>query len=194
MAEPLAFHLVFGTYGSWLPNDPRGSRSAEVWADHLRPFGPATLTDATHSVAGVPHDRALRVAAQQALLLPPVVFDGLQALSVGCGFRKQVATSGFVIYACAILPCHVHLVIARHRYSIAQVQRLLKQAATARLLADGRHPFAEWRDENNQVPTVWPGEKGGMSVWTPRRKWCRRSPTWKKTRSRRGNPISAGPL
>ncbi len=155
MSDPIAFHCIFGTYGSWLPNDPRGSRSTLVWANRLRPFGRATFTEEISSVARVPHDKALWEAAKRALLDPPVVFDGLQAWSVGQGFRKQVATSGYVIHACAILPCHTHMVIARHHYSIKQVRRLLKQAATARLLADGRHPFVDMRDENGELPSAW---------------------------------------
>jgi len=49
----------------------------------------------------------------------------------------------------------MHLVIARHRYKIEQVGRLLKQAGTRRLLAAGRHPFAELRDETGKLPSIW---------------------------------------
>ena len=149
-----AYHVVIATYGSWLPNDPRGSNSREVRADNIKRFGPATLvTHTRRSVANRPHDRAARLAAKQALRYPPVVFDGYQALSVARGFEKQITTSGYRVYACCILPCHAHLVIGRHPYANEQVVRLLKQAATARLLADGRHPFT--RDENGRLPSVW---------------------------------------
>src|SRR5205823_12901269 len=99
------------------------------------------VTATRRSVANRPHDRSARLAAKQALTHPPVAFDGYQALSVAAGFAAQVAKSGYQIYACYILPCHFHMVIGRHSYPIEQVVRLLKQAATARLLADGRHPF-----------------------------------------------------
>jgi hypothetical protein len=150
----LAYHVVFSTYGSWLPNDPRGSNSREVRAENIKPFGPATLvTHTRRSVAHRPHDRAARLAAQEALLRPPVTFDGYQALSVAAGFAQQIATSGYGVYACAILPCHAHLVIGRHDYPIEQVVRLLKQAATAQLLAEDRHPFG--RGSDGRVPSVW---------------------------------------
>lgn len=57
----LGYHVCFGAYGFWLPNDPRGSGSSHVWADHLKPFGPATgLDDRSRSVARKDHDRQRR--------------------------------------------------------------------------------------------------------------------------------------
>src|SRR5262249_3068598 len=142
MRQPLAYHAVCCTYGFWLPNDPRGSWSSVVRAPNLRAFGPATGGGHRRSVAGVAHDIRVRRQAKGALKSPPVVFDVSQALSVAPGFAEMVAISGYVIHACSILPCHVHLVIRRHHYANKQVIRLLRQKATAHLLADGRHPFA----------------------------------------------------
>src|SRR5947209_2354925 len=110
MREPLAYHAIFSAYGFWLPNDPRGSCSTEVRSERLRPFGPATTVDTRRSVAGRPHDVALRKAAKQALKYPEVIFDGPQARCVGLGFGTQTAKSGYRIFACSILPQHVHLV------------------------------------------------------------------------------------
>ncbi|HEX4590887.1 MAG TPA: hypothetical protein VH120_13205, partial [Gemmataceae bacterium] len=91
----IAYHVVIATYGSWLANDPRGSNSKQVRADNIKPFGPATLvTHTRRSVANRPHDRAARLAATQALVRPPVTFDGCQALSVARGFETQIAKSG----------------------------------------------------------------------------------------------------
>src|SRR4051812_14608983 len=39
------YHAIFAGYGFWLPNEQRGSWSTEVWAPHLRQFGPATKTE-----------------------------------------------------------------------------------------------------------------------------------------------------
>ena len=153
MARVIAYHVVMSTYGFWLPNDPRGSNSTEVRADALKPFGPATKTDHARSVANKPHDHRLRFAAKRELKYPPVILTGRQALSIANGFAAQVATSGFRVYAFCILPRHVHLVIGRHRFAIEQVGRLLKQAGTARLLADGLHPFT--REPNGKMPSVW---------------------------------------
>jgi hypothetical protein len=54
--EPIAFHAICCTHGFWLPNDPRGSHSIEVRACNLQPYGQATTTTETQSVAHIPHD------------------------------------------------------------------------------------------------------------------------------------------
>src|SRR5438270_9322580 len=82
------YHVIFGAYGFWLPNDPRGSWSEFVGSWELFRFGPATKTDTRRSVAARPHDRAQRLAAKQALKYPPVQFTGLQARAIGRGFAE----------------------------------------------------------------------------------------------------------
>jgi hypothetical protein len=164
----IAYHVVFSTYGFWLPNDPRGSNSSAVRAPNIRLFGPATLvTDTRRSVAARPHDREARLAAKRALVRPEVTFTGLQALSVARGFATQVGKSGYRIYACCVLPQHTHLVVGRHSYPIEQVIRLLRQAATAKLLDDGLHPFADQRSPNGRLPSVWGQDFRKVFLFTP---------------------------
>jgi hypothetical protein len=155
MPEVVAFHVIFGTHGSWLPNDPCGSKSTEVRAANLRPFGDASWTDSRRSVAATSHDRDLRRRARQALAYPEVFFSDAQAAGVARGFADQSATSGYIIHACSILAQHVHLVIRRHSYVVEQVVRLLRQAATTALLAADLHPFAALRGERGRLPSVW---------------------------------------
>jgi REP element-mobilizing transposase RayT len=151
----LAFHVIFSTHGFWLPNDPRGSGSYEVRAEHLRPFGYAYRVGGKQSVARKPHDRTLRLLAKEALMVPEVRFTGLQARAVMRGIAQQTAVSQFTIYAAAIMPQHVHLVVARPRYSIEQMVRLCRQAATMQLLKEQLHPFADWRDGQGRLVSVW---------------------------------------
>ncbi|HUQ68642.1 MAG TPA: hypothetical protein VM165_03905, partial [Planctomycetaceae bacterium] len=75
----IASHVIFGAYGFWLPNDPRGSWSDFVGAWELLRYGRATKTDVRASVAGAFHDQTRRLAAKKALKYPPVVFNALQA-------------------------------------------------------------------------------------------------------------------
>ena len=35
----IAYHAIFTTYGTWLPNDPRGSYSKAIYNDELRALG-----------------------------------------------------------------------------------------------------------------------------------------------------------
>jgi REP element-mobilizing transposase RayT len=132
----LAYHAIFGAYGFWLPNDPRGSWSDFVGAWELVRFGKATKTTTRQSVAHAPHDRQLREAAKRVLKFPPVQFSGHQAQAVAAGFDLARSESGYRIYACAILPEHVHLVIGRNEER--HVERMvghLKTRATQRLTA-----------------------------------------------------------
>jgi REP element-mobilizing transposase RayT len=151
----IASHVIFTAYGFWLPNDPRGSWSDFVASFDLFLFGPATKTTAKKSLASVPHDPAVRRAAKRALLRRPVRFTGVQAQSIGHGFRKAAHDGGYVCYACAILPDHVHLVLARHQRPIKQIVGHLKAMASRELASDGRHPFVGETTEDGSLPTPW---------------------------------------
>ena len=151
----LAYHVIFTARGFWLPNDPRGSWSDFVGAWELFRFGPATKTDTRQSVAGRSHNRKARLEAKAALKYPAVSFDGLQARSVAEGFKKSITKGKVTVWACAILPEHVHLVIARHRCKVETLVSFLKGEATKKLLADGLHPLADYRTPDGSVPSCW---------------------------------------
>jgi hypothetical protein len=152
----LASHVIFTPYGFWLPNDPRGS-----WSDFVRSWelrvagGSATKTDTRRSVAGVAHDRALRLRGEEVIAYPPVVFDGPQALAIAVGFKRMITKSSYVVYACSILPEHVPMVIARHRYRVESVVRLLKAEASSELADQGLHPLANLRLADGSLPSPW---------------------------------------
>jgi REP element-mobilizing transposase RayT len=157
----LGYHVTFGAYGFWLPNDPRGSGSHYVGAKHLLPFGPATgLADRSRSVARKEHDWRLRREAKKHLKYPAVQFTGIQARAVGQGFGELVARNGLVVWACSILPDHVHLVLGRHARPVEKVVERLKGAATHRLLEEGLHPFGHARRPNGRPPQCW-----GVGSW-----------------------------
>ncbi len=139
----LAYHVIFGTYGFWLPNDPRGSWSTFVGSWELFRFGKATKVTDRRSLARRPHDQTARKAAKEALQHPPVVLTGTQALAVANGFRDASAESGYIHYACAILPEHVHLVMQRHSREIKRIVGHLKGRATQNLKQSGQWPDAE---------------------------------------------------
>ncbi|MFO0803265.1 MAG: transposase, partial [Gemmataceae bacterium] len=138
----LGYHIIFSTYGFWLPNDPRGSWSDFVGAWELfLAAGKATKTDVRHSVAVTPHNREARLAAKAALSRPPVKFTGIQARAVGRGFAEYIAKSGLPVWACSIMPEHVHLVTGPFRLSVENIVIQLKGAATKRLIEEKLHPF-----------------------------------------------------
>jgi REP element-mobilizing transposase RayT len=151
----IAYHTIFSAYGFWLPNDPRGSWSEFVGAWELRRFGPATTVVTNRSLAHLEHDRTARLAAKEVLSRPAVCFTGVQARAVGVGIGKFADKNGLTIWACSILPEHVHLVIARHHYAIERAVTLLKGAASTQLLEEGLHPFADGRRSNGRLPSCW---------------------------------------
>src|SRR5438105_2210622 len=148
----VGYHMIFGAYGFWLPNDPRGSWSEWVGSWDLFRYGSATRTDERCSLAARPHDRELRLAAKKALKRPTVKFNGLQARAVGMGLADYVRDSGLVVLACAIMPEHVHLVIGPPGMKVEQLVIQLKGAATKGLKEQRLHPFGAMMDERGRTP------------------------------------------
>jgi REP element-mobilizing transposase RayT len=148
----VGYHVIFGAYGFWLPNDPRGSWSEFVGSWDLYRYGPATTTDETRSVAGRVHDHTLRLAAKDGLKYPPVQFTGIQARAVARGFAQYLQRWQRTAWACAILPDHVHLVVAELDIPVEQFVIQLKGDATQQLVAEGIHPFGDVREKNGRLP------------------------------------------
>ncbi|MBA4190546.1 MAG: hypothetical protein C0467_21375 [Planctomycetaceae bacterium] len=152
----LGYHVIFSTYGFWLPNDPRGSWSEFVGAWELFVAGgQATKTTESRSLAYDPHDRSKRLAVKRELARPPVKFTGIQARAVVHGFRDYVARTGLRVWACAIMPDHVHLVVERSSSPIERVVQRLKGAATHALIAENLHPFANLANPGELPPKCW---------------------------------------
>ena len=156
-----AYHVIFSTYGFCLPNDPRGSGSDRVAALHLQQFGPATKVQTRRSVASECHNRVIRTEAKKSLKYPPVIFDGAQARAVARGFAQVLQACDYPVYACAILPEHVHLVIGQHRRAIERIVAHLKRGATLRLFAEEIHPLIEFP---KPVPSPW-SKRTGWTVY-----------------------------
>ena len=146
----VGYHIIIGMYGFWLPNDPRGSWSDFVGSWELSRFGPATKTTETRSVAYRPHDHARRLAAKAALLRPAVELNGLQARAVGRGIATYAQKSGLPVWACAILPDHVHLVVGQFGMKVEQLVIQWKGSATEQLIEEGLHPFPDQRDQQDR--------------------------------------------
>lgn len=148
----VGYHLMFSAYGFWLPNDPRGSGSDEVRSEKLLEFGGPTKVAAHDFRARQPHDRRKRLAAKAALDHPPVAFTGVQARAIARGFTNSVRRSKVTVWACAVMPDHVHLVVAPHRHTIEVLAGLLKGEATRQLVKEGIHPFQDRKGYRTQVP------------------------------------------
>jgi REP element-mobilizing transposase RayT len=159
----IAAHLIFGAYGFWLPNDPRGSWSKIVASWEIYLHGKATTVSTRRSVAHVKHDSDRRFAAKSALKYPAVKFNGIQARAIARGFAIAAEEGAYVLHACSILPDHVHLVIAHHEKLPRQIMGHLKSSATKELLKEGLHPFANECSLNERLPSPW--VRGGWTVY-----------------------------
>jgi REP element-mobilizing transposase RayT len=96
-----------------------------------------------------------REAAQKALKYPAVVLSGKQAQLVGKGFANSVRKSRYTIWACSILPEHIHVVIARHTYEVEKIANLLKGEATKQLKKESLHPHAALVKPDERLPPMW---------------------------------------
>ncbi|MEX0774507.1 MAG: hypothetical protein WD042_02210 [Phycisphaeraceae bacterium] len=181
----LGFHFIFSAYGFWLPNDPRGSWSATIRAFNLLRFGPATKVNTIRSVADQHHDVDLRLAAKESLLYPPVKFTGLQARAIVRGFADALTEHDYRIYALAILPDHVHLVMAWHSRHCDDIAKHLKAKATMRLSAEGLHPLAQYASGTGRIPSPWARNHWCPFIWSAEHMRV-------AIRYVRANPIKAG--
>ena len=163
----IASHIIWPTYGFWLPDEERGSWSTQVWAKHLRRFGPATKVNTRRSVAHRGYDQQRRREMQAVLNYPPVRLTGVQARAAARGFEKVIAQLGLRVHACAILPDHVHLVVARHDLTVEQIAQRLKSAATRRMTEEGVRPLADYRDRHGRTPTPWAEDGWFVYLETP---------------------------
>ncbi|MBU4271421.1 MAG: hypothetical protein KKE86_12575 [Planctomycetes bacterium] len=148
------YHLIWGAYGFWLPNDPRGS-----WSDFVGSWELARFGRATRSIERLDIDTSQwavwRAAAIKALRFPPVQLSGRQARTVGSGFAVGSRKCRLAIWACSILPEHVHLVVARHTYKAEQICNLLKGEATKQLKAESLHPRQRFQRRDDKLPSPW---------------------------------------
>ena len=148
-------HIILTAYGFWLPNDERGSWSDFVRSWELYRFGPATKVEARRSLASEPFNFGRRSHMQDTLQHEPVSFSGRQALAISHGFADEVEHSGCKLYACSILPEHIHLVVGRHTYDFDKLINRFKGSATRNLLKQKLHPFADKLYRDGSLPTPW---------------------------------------
>ena len=138
-------------------NDLRGSWSDFMYSWELASSGPATKS--LDRVDVDPEEYAAWCQrTRRALRYPAVRLTGEHVLAVGEGFPRLARKSGLGVWACSILPEHIHLVLARHRYRTEQAVNLLKGQAARRLLEKNLHSMKQFQKSvKNCLPSVWGG-------------------------------------
>jgi len=137
------------------------------------------------SLAKVPHDAGLRLAAKAALTYPPVRFTAPQLQCIGRAIGEDVRRYELPVYAAALMPDHAHMVIARKAQHAEDWIGYFKRAASRLLRAEGLHPFGDREQPGGRLPTPW--VDGGWKVYLH---------TPEEIRTRIGyverNPVEAG--
>lgn len=162
----LGWHLIFSTYGFWLPNDPRGSGSSGVRAQHIYDAGcEATKVYTRKSVAHRAHDFHLRQMAKDSLKFPAVQLNGIQARAVARGIGAMVPKVQMVIHAFSIMPDHVHAVIAAHRFDGDELIACFKRAGTRGLNSEQLNPMRAYQKADGRLPSPWGGRGWKVMVF-----------------------------
>lgn len=147
----IAYHLVWTAYGTWLPNDPRGSGSQRVAAPVLAELGqPHYGRRAVQPAPRIVRDFYDR--AEERLVFPVIRFDSDQIETIAAGLADAIQAHHYTCYACAVMPDHVHVVIRKHKHRAEQMIRNLQEASRSRLSSRSdvppNHPIwtlAGWR-------------------------------------------------
>jgi REP element-mobilizing transposase RayT len=131
---PLAYHIVYSTYGFWLPNDPRGPWSSFVRNKRLYAlFGAATKVATHANLARREHDRDRRLGAKRELKRPPVLLNGPQAREAALAIGEVAVAKNVAVLACAVMPDHVHLIVCASRWSPEKIVASCRARASRRL-------------------------------------------------------------
>jgi REP element-mobilizing transposase RayT len=139
----IAYHMVWTAYGTWLPNDPRGSGSNEVASPELAVLG--ELHFGRKSVQPPFHEvRDFYERAEPLLKFDVLRFDRQQIEHIAAAFGETIAERRYTCYAVAILPDHTHVVIRKHRDRAEEMIGRLQNASRLRLssarAAPANHP------------------------------------------------------
>jgi REP element-mobilizing transposase RayT len=132
----VGIHLIWTTYGTWLPGDERGHWSPlfDLYGGVLERGGKLQLPDEDSRNRSkslmtegpfVMNDADMQIVANE---MSRHVFDG----STLC--RKPTA------FAAAIEPTHVHLLVGSVEEDIEKFAGRLKGRTSSEILATGRHP------------------------------------------------------
>ena len=127
----VAHHLILTLYGHWLPNDPRGSGSMELYDDKFDELGP--IHHGRKPDAQQPSRKELRAfynEADELLNFPRSWMDDAKRQAAAQAFGKVVRRERYTCYACAVLANHAHFVIRRHRDdALAMMSNLSAESA-----------------------------------------------------------------
>ena len=169
------YHLMWTAYACWLPNDLRGSTSAEIRAERIASLG--ELHQGRKAIQPNANEiRAFFKLAEELLAHPRRIFNDEEALVIAKSFAKTIKNRVCTCYECAMMPDHVHILIRRHRDKAEDMIGFFQDDSKAALIRAGRRPVNH---------PVWGGP--GWKVFLNTREDMERI-----VKYIRNNPIKAG--
>ncbi len=184
MNHPLVigYHLVWTVYGTWLPNDPRGSGSRTVESASL-----AELGNVHHGRKKIQPPRyEVREFYERAVELlrhPVLTFNDEDRATIGEAFATVIATERYTCYACAVMPDHVHILIRKHKHTVEEIAENLLHASKTRLIQAKRRepghpiwvggtPWGDFLDHPDDVRRVIGYiKRNPTKIGLPEQKW-----------------------
>ncbi len=110
-------HIVLLGYGHWLPNDPRGSYSREVFSPDLQPLAEAHF-GRRRTLPTREEMRSFFRESQHRLRYPTLWWDEPQRRALCEAFGGVVREKDLTCYAAAVLQNHVHLLIRKQKVAV----------------------------------------------------------------------------
>lgn len=135
----IAHHLIWTGYGWWLPNDPRGSSSQSIRKDILTELGALHLGRKRIQPAGQ-EIRSFYEKAKPLLQHPILLFEDVAINCIAAAFAESVVQRHYTVYACAIMPDHVHLLIRKHRDRAEDMIGVFQRESANAIRAAGYFP------------------------------------------------------
>ena len=133
------YHLIWTAYGTWLPNDPRGSSSHEIRSPILEELG-----EIHHGRKKIqPCSKVIRKFYQEAKLKLKheiIPFTEEEVLLIADSFASTIKRRGYTCYGCAIMSDHVHMLIRKHRDQAEAMIGFLQDDSRLRLIDEKNRP------------------------------------------------------
>lgn len=128
----IAYHITFTTYGTWLPNDPRGSFSKQIFNQKLADIAPIKYG----KQSDVPPKAQLNKFwnnASAKLKRQPFFINECSRKIIADSFEQTIEGLKLSVPACVIMNDHIHILILHTEYKIDYIVNKLKGTATKNL-------------------------------------------------------------
>jgi REP element-mobilizing transposase RayT len=129
----IACHLVWTAYGWWFPNDIRGAWSKEVWAPTLRQLGTTEQLGRRSLQPTAAQLKNYLLSAQRYLKYSPTTLDAKAREKVANEITAHATLHNYKICALAVMPDHVHVVVARHTHTYQRIVNAFKSVSARAL-------------------------------------------------------------